>query len=269
MQRIDAELAEASLKTVNQRLFSEPHLWNYALGKETSLRTKGVIGTLYKLLESVRTLPARMSNWSLWPVQASIGHRAATLLSKTDGQETGLQLESLELARVFQSKESELGVILAKAGFNTANLDKAYPAYLESLGEYIRQVLQGPAHDRIVSHARLMSSWPIALALDLPPVAFFGVTAYNVVVEYFNGIFLDWGFFIHSGSVLGIILIAELVGISLVSRVLAWTARRASVSDLKKAIQGHRIAFTKERIALDEANAILDTLNQLKESMDD
>ena len=114
-----------------------------------------------------------------------------------------------------------------------------------------------------------MSSWPLAIILDLPPVAFFGVTAYNVVVEYFGGVFLDWAFFIHSGSVLAIILIAELVGLSLFSRILAWTVRRASVSDLKKAIRGHRMAFTNERIALDQASAILDNLQQLKESLNE
>ncbi|MFP6617022.1 MAG: GTPase [Candidatus Hydrogenedentota bacterium] len=269
LRRIDAELAEAGLDMVNQRLFSEPHLWNYALGKETSLRTKGVVGMLYKLLESVRTLPARMANWSLWPIQASTGHRAANLLSKQDEPNVGLQLESIELERAFKTKEAELGVVLAKAGFDTTDLDQSYETYLESLGECIRQVLQGPARDRIVSRARLMSSWPLAVTLDLPPVAFFGVTAYNVVVEYFGGVFLDWAFFIHSGSVLAIILIAELVGLSLVSRVLAWNIRRASVSDLKKAIQGHRIAFTNERIALDQASAILENIDLLKNSLNE
>ncbi|MBN4046813.1 50S ribosome-binding GTPase [bacterium AH-315-P07] len=269
LQRIDAELAEAGLNMVDQRLFSEPHLWNFALGKETSLRTKGVVGTLYKLVESVRTLPARMAHWSLWPIQASVGHRAATLLSKPEESDAGLRLESVELERVFRTKESELGVVLAKAGFDTSDLNRSYDAYLESLGDQIQGVLQGPARDRIVSRARLMSSWPLALALDVPPVAFFGVTAYRVVVDYFAGMFLDWGFFIHSGSVLGIILIAELVGISLFARVLAWTVRRASVSDLKVAIQGHRMAFRDERLALDEAEAVLGKLERLGESLNE
>lgn len=264
LQRIDAELAACSLTTVNQRLFSEPHLWNFALGKETSLRTKGVVGTLYKLLEAVRTLPARMAQWSLWPVHAGIGQRAASLLSTSTESESGLELESAELERVFRAKEAELGVILAKAGFDTTTLSHSYEDFLEQLSGYIQHVLKGPARDRIVSRAKLMSSWPLAIALDLPAVAFFGVTAYNVVVEYFNGVFLEWSFFIHSGSVLGIILAAELVGLSLVSRFLAWTARRSSVTDLRVAIQGHRMAFKNERIALDDANAILETLNRLK-----
>ena len=76
-------------------------------------------------------------------------------------------------------------------------------------------------------------------------------------------------FFIHSGSVLGIILVAELVGLSLFSRVLAWTVRRASVSDLKKAIRGHRMAFTNERIALEQASAILENLERFKESLNE
>ena len=51
--------------------------------------------------------------------------------------------------------------------------------------------------------------------------------------------------------------------------VLAWTVRRASVSDLKKAIRGHRMAFTNERIALEQASAILENLERFKESLNE
>lgn len=263
LQRIDAELADAGLRVLNQRLFSESHLWNYALGKETGVRAKGLVGTLYKLLESIRSLPARLANWSVWPMQASIGHRAAALLSRPDAEETDLQLESVELEQTFRSKESELGVAFAKAGFDTSQLGDSYAGYQDALGEQTRRVLQGSARDRIVSRARTMSSWPLAIALDAAPVAFFGVTAYNVMVQYFGGIFLDWPFFIHSGSVFAIILVAEIIGLSLLSRGLAWSVRRASVADLTQAIRGHRIAFANERNAIDEAISILETLEKL------
>lgn len=267
-QKVDAELAQTAVDVVERRLFSEPHLWNYALGKETSLRMNGVVGTLYKVLESIRTLPARMAQWSLWPLQAGIGNRAASLLSKQEKQDdAALNLNSSELKRLFKTKESELGVLLAKAGFDTRNSDASYDAYIEELGDQITEVLRGPSRDRIVSRARVLSSWPLALALDVPPVAFFAVTAYNVVVDYFNGIFLEWAFFIHSASVLGILIVAELAGISIGSRVLAWTARRGSIGDLKKAIQGHRLAFTTERIALEEANEIREEVASLKASV--
>lgn len=263
-QEADAALAEAAVSNVQRRLFSEPHLWNYALGKETSLRTKGVVGTLYKLLESIRTLPARMTQWSLWPMHSGAGHRAASLLTRPDTlEDTALSLESAELKRIFKAKESELGVLLAKAGFDTSSSDQAYDEYIDNLSGQIAEVLRGPSRDRILSRARILSSWPLALLLDIPPVAFFGFTAYKVVDEYIVGPLLDWSFFIHSGSVLAIILIAELTGISLFSRFLAWSARKGSVSDLKTAVKGHRIAFLAERESVAEASALRDDIATL------
>ena len=268
LQKVDKDLAEAAIDIVERRLFSEPHLWNYALGKETSLRMKGVIGTLYKMLESIRTLPARMAQWSLWPLQSGAGHRAASLLSKPDQPDDAtLNLDSRDLKRIFKTKQSELGVLLAKAGFTAKDSDDSYEDYIDELGDQIAEVLRGPSRDRIVTRARVLSSWPLAFALDIPPVAFFGVTAYNVVINYFNGIFLEWAFFIHSASVLAIIIIAELASVSIASRVLAYTARSGSISDLKKAIQGHRLAFGKERHAMEQANDIREEIAALKSAV--
>lgn len=270
LQRIDAELAQAGLSVAEQRLFSESHLWNYALGKETSVRTKGVVGTLYKLLEVLRTLPARMMQWSPWSMSSGIGQRAATLLSKDNASTASLTLESPELKQLFLQKESELGVLLAKAGFDSDSKSQGYDAYINTLGESVGEILRGSARERIVRRAQWISSWPLALLLDIPPIAFFANTAYRVVKDYFAGVFLDWPFFIHSGSVLLIILAAELVLLSFLARTMAWSARRNSIGDLKKAIRGHRIAFVEERNALEEANALreeIDTLQQvLKEN---
>lgn len=265
LQRIDAELAQAGLDVIERRLFSESHLWNYALGKETSLRTKGVVGTLYKVLEVIRTLPTRLMKWSPWALSNGIGQRAATLLSKDDSTETELALDSPELKRLFLEKESELGVMSAKAGFDTSSAEESYSAYTNALNEHMGDTLRGPARDRLVKYAHLLSNWPLALLLDVFPVAFFAVTAYRIVVDYFGGVFLDLSFFITSGSVLGIILVAELVGLSVFARILAWRTRRGSISDLRKAIRSHRMAFTEELCVLNEANAIrqeIDTLQQ-------
>ncbi len=269
LQRIDAELAQAGLAVAEQRLFSESHLWNYALGKETSVRTKGVVGTLYKVLEVVRTLPARMMQWSPWSMSSGIGQRAATLLSKDDAPATALTLDSAELKQLFLQKESELGVLLAKAGFEVQGNTQSYDSYINTLGDYVGEILRGSARERIVRRAQLISSWPLAVLLDIPPIAFFGITAYGVVKEYFAGVFLEWSFFIHSGSVLAIILVAELVLLSLLARSMAWSARRSSIGDLKKAIRGHRMAFVYERNALDEANAVRDEIDALQQVLKD
>ena len=156
---------------------------------------------------------------------------------------------------------------MAKAGFDTQGDGKRYTGFIETLGTYVGETLRGPARERIVRRAQWMSSWPLALLLDIPPVVFFVVTAYRVVVDYFAGAFLDWGFFIHSGSVLGIILVTELVVLSILARTFAWTARRASVGDLKKAIRGHRMAFGNERLALEEAKALCAEIDALQQSL--
>lgn len=269
LQRLDAELAQAGIAVAEKRLFSESHLWNYALGKELSVRSKGVVGSLYKVLEVVRSLPARMTQWSPWSMSSGMGQRAATLLSKDDVAEVDVTLESAELKRLFLEKESELGVLLAKAGFDAQESAPRYTAFMEALSHAMDTTLRGPARDRIVRRARLLACWPLAIALDIPPIAFFGNTAYLVVTEYFDGVILGGAFFVHSASVLGVVLVAELVLVSIMARLLAANTRWASVSDLHKTLRGARVAFVEEHRALEEVRRIQSETQALQQSLRD
>jgi 50S ribosome-binding GTPase len=267
LQRVDADLGTAAFDVLNRRLFAEPHLWNYALGREIGLRSKGLVGTLYRMLETVRSLPARLANLSLFSFRGNAGQKAATLLSEQDLLHSDLDLTSDELERRFRNVESEIAMACAKAGFQSASDTDRYAAFNAALGENVGRVLRGPARDSVVARARWITGWPIAILLDAPPVAFFAVSAYNVVTEYFQGIILGGSFFVHSGTVLGIILAVELGIYSFLARFMAWTARRGSTKALRDSVVGHRIAFLEERRALDEARAVLEEVRSLREQL--
>ena len=57
--------------------------------------------------------------------------------------------------------------------------------------------------------------------------------------------------------------------LSFLARSMAWSARRNSIGDLKKAIRGHRMAFVQERNALEEANAVRVEIDSLQQALKD
>ncbi len=256
----DGELAKSSFDIVRRRLFAEPHLWNYALGREMGLRAKGVVGTIFRLLESARTLPARLAGFSFWPVKAGAGHRAASMLSDREVMSDHLSVTSDELRRFYDASESELALEFAKAGFDSEATENSFDDFGDELNERIEGVLRGPARDRIVARARALTSWPLALLLDAPPLAFFGYSAYATVVDYFNSEIWSGELFLHAATVLGIILAVELFGLSLASRFLAWSARRSAVRDLRIALLQRGHAYSKARAHLETAKKLVEEI---------
>ena len=123
--------------------------------------------------------------------------------------------------------------------------------------------MRGPARDRVVASARVLTSWPLAILLDVPPLGFFGFTSYKIVSEYFTGEILDGTFLVHSLSVFGILILVELLSMSAGARGLAWAARRAAVRDLKNLLLTHRAGFEAEREAIDEARAQVEAVQNL------
>lgn len=268
LDAVEADLRQTGFEVVRRRLFAEPHLWNYALGRETSVRAKGVVGTLYRIVETLRTLPARLSGWSLWPLHAGTGHDAARLLGQGDVLEQELDFSSEELRRGFEAEASEVRVALAQRGFDVGKIASGFEAYQQALSRGVGWVLRGPARDRIVTRARLLTSWPLTLLLDAPPVAFFGYSAYAMVTDYFQGRFWQGSELVHAGAVLAIILVVELLGIAAVARLLAWTARVWAVRDLRVAMTASEPIFTTERRSLDEAAAYAKRIRSLREALE-
>ena len=263
----DTEVSKESFEIVRSRLFAEPHLWTYALGREMSLRSKGIVGTLFRLLEALRSLPARMSGWSFWQKRAGAGHQAASLLTDGDLVAENLDLSSRDLKAGFLAKRGGVSLEFARAGFNTSGADTGFEEFSEELNTQIAAVLSGPARDRIVAKARALTSWPVAIAADTPPLIFVAVSGYNVVAEYFWGAILGAGFFVHAGTVLTIILALEMFALSLVSRYFAWSARQAGLKDLRVALIGNRFAFQAERDSLDDAVARIEEIHELRDAV--
>ncbi len=253
LREADAALAKEGFDLIRRRLFSESHLWSYALGREISLRSKGVIGALFRAVEAMRALPARLAGWTPWSLKSGAGHRAARLLGEDSLLDGALDLGSDELRRSFESHASQARLAMAQAGFDSHGGGAAFDRYAAALAARVEKVLRGPARDRVVARARALSSWPLALALDAPPAAFFGYTAYALVRDYLNADYWSAGELIHSGTVLAIVVAVELAAFSGLSRVLAWGARSGAARDLRLALAPGADAFTDEHAALAEA----------------
>jgi GTPase SAR1 family protein len=258
LDAIEADLGRESLHVVSQRLFAQPHLWNYALGREISLRAKGIAGACYRLVEAVRTLPVRMTGWLPWGRRGSDGKAAAALLAGGDLIQEELGFASERLQDVYQSRQAEAALAFTSAGFDRPTQEQgadAVRAFQAALYEQVAQVLRGPARERVIRRAAALASWPVALVMDLPLLLFIGFTGYHVVREYFSNVLLPAVFFLHALSVLALIVVAQLLILSILARLLAWSARRAALRDLRQAFLQRLPAFAAWRAALHEARA--------------
>lgn len=265
VERAAEEMTKDGFELVRKRLFAQPHLWNYALGKEIGARSKGIVGTLYRLLEMIRTLPARFSGWSLLPGKPRMGHRAASLLGDRDLIDESLDLASGELGNAYLGRQSDLSVRLATAGFDRVE-GNGYEEFTKELNIHITGVLRGPARERIVTRARTLTSWPVVVLSDLGPLAFFGYSAYRYVRDYFLDPLLGPSFFVNALMVLGVLLAIELFLLSASARIAAWSARRAAIRDLQAALAGNSTAFAPERDAVTDALQALTAIEAASET---
>jgi 50S ribosome-binding GTPase len=262
-----SHVVEDSAGIVQRRLFTESHLWAYALGREMALRAKGVVGTLYRVLEAVRGLPARLSGWLPWGTRARMGQQAAALLADKDLFNEDLLLISSEIGHVYTAKRSELHLGFAQAGFDLAPADDGLESFVDELKSRVAAVLRGPARERVVAAARRLTNWPLAILLDVPPVLFLGMSGYKIVTAYFSTVLLPGTFFAHALAVIAIILLVELLGLSILTRTAAWGVRTRAVKDLRERLTGLDIAFAPERKALSEVLAHVRCIAQLRDSV--
>jgi len=264
----EEELLKESFEMVRGRLFAEPHLWNYALGREVSLRAKGIVGGIMRAVEIVRTLPARMVNWLPFGGRRAAGHQAAELLSDHELLNENVDLAAGQIANLYVSKHSELHLDFAKAGFDLPENPQGFGAFEQTLQKRIAHVLRGPARDRLIKRARILTSWPLAILCDLPIIAFLGFTCYRVVVDYV-AMTLPPVFFLHALTVLLIILGVEIFLLSVLARIFAWSARRGAVTDLRGAFFMTGAAYRPEREALKQARGTVANIEELRGAVKD
>ena len=261
LEQADKDIAKETCARIGRRIFAEPHLWNFALGRETGLRAKGIAGALYRVLEALRTLPARLSGWLRWAPRDSAGRQAAALLTEQSLFPEDIDIVSPDVRECYVQGHSELAVRFARAGFAHTDPEAGFTAFSEGVRHRLAQLLRGPARDRVVSRARLLTSWPATLLADALPVAFIGYAGYRIVGDYFKGITLTGDYFLHASAVLAILLGVELLVMSTVARIFAWSARGRAARDLRTALLGGGIAFAPEREALTQA---LDAAKQVE-----
>jgi energy-coupling factor transporter ATP-binding protein EcfA2 len=265
---IERDVVRQVATFVEEQLFAEPHLWRFSLGREIAARAKGVIITLFRVLEAVRNLPVRVANWVPRLAHSGPGRRAAALLADRDiFQEEGL-LDAAMLAPWYEGARSELAVRLAQAEFHIPP-GGGGDAFAHAVGERVAQVLRGPAREQIVHTARWLTSWPAALLADAPVLAFLAFFAYKTVGAFFSATLLTTTYFIHAGAVLAIILLVELFALSVAARGLAWVARKTAIKHLRAALTGSIDAFPSEREALSEATAMVRQITTVADAVRD
>lgn len=269
-------LAKDTAAIVRKRLFAERYLWTYALSRELDLRALGIVQTLYRLLDAIRSLPLRLAGWLPGIRKGRTGRQAAVLLSKADTFHEDFVLTSDAIRRAYEEHRSELSLAFAQAGFDEFEGASGYRTYEAGVSQRVAEVLRGPARDRIVSRAQRLTSWPVALVFDVGPLAFLAYTCYRIVVTYFDFLEADplrAGFLAHSLTVLAIILTGELLVLSLLMRWSAWTARGAAARDLRHALSTadkEALGFEPEGAVLREARALAEQAVALaKEVLDE
>ncbi len=262
------DVSRFSLDQVRARLFAAPHLWRFALGREMSLRTKGFMGGVFRLSETLRTLPARLPALFPWSAaRGSTGHRAASLLADQElfGEEANLASEAV--LNQYRALQSEVHLALARAGFDPPPGDEGLKDFQEELNQRLALVIRGPARNRMVRAARLLTSWPVTFLLDALPVAFIAYSGYRVVWAYFNEPLLNVSFFFHAGTVLLILSGAELFLFSWCARIAAWMARRGGLRDLRVALAVPGLGFAAEMRTIEHADAVIKSVEHMNRTV--
>jgi hypothetical protein len=261
----DKALARESLGFVSDHLFAEPHLWTYAVGRETSMRSKGFIGMSYRVMDALRGLPMRMPGLLSWyGAKNSDGRRAAEMLTTDELMQHEEKIVPERVLEFYRTQQSELSLAFVRAGIDATDGNLGETAFQEELDRRLVSVIKGPARERVQQGARRLSRWLTTVVLDAPPVAFLGYTGYIVVDSYLGAEFLDIAFLVHSGTVLAIVTGLELVGLSFAIRSVAWIARQGSLQDLRTAFLAPQLAFQREKTILKDVKENLARIDAVK-----
>jgi len=261
----DKTLARESLSYVSNHLFAESHLWTYAVGRETSIRSKGMVGMLYRVAEGVRNLPVRVPGILSWQgLKDTSGRRAAEMLTEQELVQHGDKLVSERLLEYYRNEQSDLALAFVRAGLQPPEGPAGQSVYQAELDRRLSGVIKGPARERVKHGGRVLSRWVTTAMLDAPPVGFLCYSSYIVVDKFVHAEILGVSFLVHSGTVLAIILGLELAGLSFAVRFFAWLARQGSLMDLRAALLAPQLAFQEERDVLYNTRTQLDRIEKIK-----
>ena len=232
-----------------------------------SLRAKGFTGAVYRMMEAIRSLPARLPTMLPWTGGEGTSRRAAALLTNQELFHEDLHLVAEPLLAAHRDLESGLALAFARAGFDLPENLQGVEDFKEELDQRIVSVIRGPARDRIVRAAGWLTSWPVTVLLDATPLAFVGYTGYRIVWAYFQMPLLDSSFFFHAATVLAILMGIELLVLSMFARMAAWGARKTSLHDLSAALNAPGLAFQQETALLANVQRLARRVAHLKEAI--
>jgi hypothetical protein len=273
----------AGLQSIEDRLFTESHLWSFALRREMSLRSKGLSGTLMRFFGALFALPARLVGWLPGiPTGRGNGRAAASLLTQRGLFQDDLDVAAGEIAGDYTARRGEVVLALTQAGFDVPASDAGLDRFREAINQRVSEVLRGPARDLLVRRARELTSWTVSLVADIPLVLFLLYFCFIVVATYLpTGGLLDTsglagvnayrdealfsgGFLTHSITVLGILVGLELLCFSGLARLMASSARLQARRALRDALLGKVLVFEQERALIQDAREILDRVARLE-----
>jgi len=265
LRAADQAVSRGCREVIEQRLFTDPHLWHFAVGREVSLRARGIVGTLYRLLEALRTLPARVAGWLPRNVAGGrLTRRAANMLTSKESFEDELHVASRAVIDLYRRYQSEVVFAFTRAGFQLTGGHAGEEAFRKETDARVAAVLQGPAREGIAQRARLLTVLPAAMAADALPVAFMAYAGFKIVYAFFAPAPLAPGFMGHALAVLLILLGVELFAYSALVRLMSWSARNHAANLLRIALYGPQLAFAPERAVLNDAKAHVAAIRRLK-----
>lgn len=275
IQSAESAVIRRGLEAIEERLFSESHLWSFALRREMSLRLKGIAGTLIRFFEALFALPARLVGWLPGFPSRGGGRAAASLLSQRALFQDDLDVAAGEIAEDYRTHRSEVVLGLTRAGFDPPATDTGIDIFRKSINERVSDVLRGPARDLLVRRARSLTSWPVMVAADIPLVLFLIYFAFLVITTYVPGggaldaftpqgiaayrdeALFSGGFLTHSMTVFAILIGCELMVFAILARAFAWSARMQARSALRRALSGRILAFEQEKALVRDARELM------------
>ncbi|MBI4556289.1 MAG: 50S ribosome-binding GTPase [Candidatus Hydrogenedentes bacterium] len=249
----EKDLLHECIGIMDQALFSEPHLWVFSLGREVSLRAKGIVGTAFRWVEALRTLPARIATWLPRTRRGAGQFQLASLIQDhSTPAESWLQLPPA-IDDAYRARASTLGLSFAQSSFEVSPPDRGLEQFLEAFRQRTGSVLGGPVRDRIAKQAQFLTNWPATILAEAAPLTFLFVSAYRIIETYFKGTLLSGVYFMHAAAVLAILLGIELFVVFLLVRILAWAGRRRARRAFRLAVGAGGLAFLSEKKSLEDA----------------
>lgn len=261
IRNAEQRVSEEGLAAISGRLLAARHLWMNALIQEMIPRAKGFVGSAFRIMETLRSLPARL------PALFSVKNPLSAAPEDTAAPSWFGGALPLALARIsaeYRAEHSGVALALTKAGFDAPDAGQGLAHFAAEMERRLADAFLGPVRDRLVRGAQVLTSWPLSLLADVPPLAFVGYTGYQVVKGYFTAPLLQTSFFFHAFVLLLILAGAELAGLSLAARLWAWRTRRRSLRDVHAAIAVPGLAFAPERAVLEGVRREIEVIHSLK-----